>query len=123
MHLDTVGLLGTRFTMEEDFYRKRLKIEHNIHVLVPDEEGRQIVDRVIFNELVLGKILPESKAAYISIMEDLIERGAQGIVLGCTEIPLLIQQGDVNVPVFDTTLIHAASAVAYALGDLRLEKW
>lgn len=123
MHLDTVGLLGTRFTMEEDFYRKRLEQDHNIRVLIPEEDERQIINGVIFNELVLGKILPESKNAFLEIMDGLIKRGAQGIILGCTEIPLLIQQADVPVPVFDTTLIHASSAVACALGELRIEKW
>jgi aspartate racemase len=123
MHLDTVGLLGTRFTMEEDFYRKRLEQDHNIRVLIPEEDERQVVNSVIFNELVLGKILPESKSVFLRIMDGLIKRGAQGIILGCTEIPLLIQQADVPVPVFDTTLIHASSAVACALGELIVEKW
>jgi len=113
--LKTVGLLGTRFTMEEDFYSTRLERDFGINVIVPEKADRDIIDRVIFGELVLGEIKSESKAEYIRIMEELVIRGAQGIILGCTEIPLLIKQEDINVPIFDTTQIHATAAVEFAL--------
>ena len=114
--LETIGLLGTRFTMEEDFYKGRLESRHGLRVLIPDPEERADVHRIIYQELVVGHIRPESKARYIEIMEHLVERGAQGIILGCTEIGLLVDQDDIAVPVFDTTLIHAQVAVEYALG-------
>lgn len=110
-----VGLLGTRFTMEEDFYVKRLQRAGKLDVLVPDEEDRLLVDRVIFNELCVGEVKPESFEAYVRIMNDLVRRGAEGIILGCTEIMLLVQSGSVDVPLFDTTSLHAAAAVDYAL--------
>lgn len=110
-----VGLLGTRFTMQEDFYRGRLEQKHALQVLVPDEAGRAEVHRVIYEELVVGKILPASRAHYIQVMGDLLRRGADGIILGCTEIGLLVKDGDVPVPLFDTTSIHAEAAVACAL--------
>jgi aspartate racemase len=110
-----VGLLGTRFVMEEDFYRQRLEENYGLQVLIPDTKGREITDRVIFDELVQGKILPASKQAYIEIINELIEKGAEGIILGCTEIGLLIKQEDVDVPAFDTTVIHATAAVEYAV--------
>lgn len=115
--IGTVGLLGTRFTMEEDFYRARLALQYGIKVIIPEEYDRQIVDSVIFEELVRGRIVPASKTAYIRIMDSLVEDGAQGIILGCTEIPLLVGSEDVRVPVFDTTRIHAEAAVRFSLGS------
>ena len=114
--LSRVGLLGTRFTMEEDFYISRLRTRYRLDVQVPPAEDREQVDRIIFDELVLGVIEPESRVAYQEIMARLVADGAQGIILGCTEIGLLVSQEDVAVPVFDTTRIHAAAAVARALG-------
>jgi len=112
-----IGLLGTKYTMEEEFYKGRLIYRHDLDVLVPGDEGREIVHKVIYDELVLGVIEPKSKAQYIQIIEELIMEGAQGIILGCTEIGLLVGAKDVTVPVFDTTLIHATAAVEYALGE------
>jgi len=119
--IHTIGLLGTRFTMEEDFYKGRLVQRHGLNVLIPDEEERADVHRIIYDELVVGEIRTESKARYIEIMQNLRDRGAQGIILGCTEIGLLVGQEDIDVPVFDTTLIHAQVAVEYALGEYRYE--
>jgi aspartate racemase len=113
--LHRVGLLGTRFTMEEDFYRGRLVEKHTLDVLVPDAADREIVHRVIYNELVLGRIEPASKAEYLRIIAGLAEAGAEGIILGCTEIGLLVSQADSRLPLFDTTRIHALAAVQYAL--------
>ena len=113
--IHTVGLLGTRFTMEEDFYKGRLKEKHGIGVVIPTEEERQVVHQVIYGELVKGIIQESSKEAYFRIIQGLVEKGAQGIILGCTEIPLLIQSGDCRVKVFDTTSIHAQYAVEAAL--------
>jgi aspartate racemase len=113
--LRRVGLLGTRFTMEEDFYRGRLVQKHALDVLVPDTADREIVHRVIYNKLVLGKIEPASKAEYLRIISGLAEAGAEGIILGCTEIGLLVSQADSRLPLFDTTRIHALAAVQYAL--------
>jgi len=110
-----IGLLGTKFTMEEDFYKGRLENRHNLTVIVPSEEDRNTVHKIIYNELVVGKINPESKEKYLAIINNLKAQGAQGIILGCTEIGLLIKQTDTDLPVFDTTLIHASSAVEYAL--------
>ena len=113
--LSKIGLLGTKFTMEEDFYRGRLVEKHGLDVLIPETEDREIVHRVIYDELVLGEIKSESREAYKQIIEKLIAAGAQGIILGCTEIGLLVKDGDSRVPLFDTTYIHAVSAVEYAL--------
>jgi aspartate racemase len=115
--LQTIGLLGTRYTMEMDFYRGRLSEQYGLRVLIPSESQRDIVHHVIYDELVQGKILPQSKSNYIKIIEDLQNRGAQGIILGCTEIGLLVQEQDSSLPLFDTTHIHAVSAVEYALID------
>jgi aspartate racemase len=112
-----VGLLGTRFTMEHEFYRGRLTDRFGLDVCVPDETEREIVHRVIYDELVRGEARPASRAAYQRIIGGLIERGAEGIILGCTEIMLLITQADSSVPIFDTTTLHAEAAVAYALGE------
>ena len=113
--LTRVGLLGTRFTMEEDFYRNRLSFPHGVEVLVPEAADRDLVHRVIYEELCLGKISADSRAAYRHVIARLVARGAQGIILGCTEIGLLIGADDVDVPLFDTTEIHASAAVEFAL--------
>ena len=110
----TVALLGTIFTMEDDFYVGRLN-GHGFDVLVPDAEDRKLVDRIIFDELCKGLLLEESRAEYLRIISDLAERGAQAVVLGCTEIGLLIRPGDTEVPTLDTCRIHAAAAVNAAL--------
>jgi len=114
-NLNKIGLLGTKFTMEQDFYKGRLQEKHNIDVVIPTDEDREIVHKIIYNELCLGNIKDSSKNEYIRIIENLVEQGAQGIILGCTEIPLLIKQKDVSVPVFDTTTIHAEFAVLEAI--------
>ncbi len=114
--LDTVALLGTRYTMELDFYRGRLEKEHGLKVLIPEEPGRTAVHDIIYRELAFGDIRDGSRRTYIGIIEELKRRGAQGVILGCTEIPLLIQAKDSPVPVFDTTALHAAAAVEFALG-------
>jgi len=110
-----VGLLGTKFTMEQDFYKNVLKDKSNIEVVIPDDNDRQVVHNVIYNELCKGVIKEDSKETYKSIINKLALAGAEGIVLACTEIPLLIKQEDVNITVFDTTTLHAISAVEYAL--------
>ena len=112
-----IGLLGTRFTMEHDFYKGRLIQNFGLDVLVPNEADRKIVHRVIYDELVQGKIVDSSREEYKRIMASLIENGAEGIILGCTEIELLVSQKDSSAPLFPTTSIHAISAVEYALKD------
>ncbi len=111
----TVGLLGTRFTMEEDFYAGRLAEKHGLQVLVPPREDREIVHRVIYEELVLGIVKESSRAEYLRIIHDLHERGAEGVIEGCTEIVMLVQQEHTPIPLFDTTAIHAQKAVELAL--------
>ena len=113
--LRRVGLLATRFTMEQDFYRGRLESQHGIDVIVPDEGERELVHRVIYDELCLGVISDTSRERYRESIARLVERGAEGIIFGCTEIGLLVSQADSPVPVFDTTRIHAAAAVDFAL--------
>jgi aspartate racemase len=113
--LQKIGLLGTRFTMEEEFYKGRLSDKHGLTVLVPEAPEREMVHRVIYDELVVGKIQPESKAQYRRIIEQLVAQGAEGVILGCTEIGLLVQSPDSPVPLFDTTRIHAEAAVEFAL--------
>jgi aspartate racemase len=112
--LERVGLLGTRFTMEQEFYKGRLE-QHGLKVLVPEAEDRETVHRVIYEELCLGKVLPESRAEYLRIMEQLSAAGSEGIIEGCTEITMLVQQSHTTIPLFDTTAIHAEEAVARAL--------
>lgn len=112
-----IGLLGTRFTMEHDFYKGRLVNKFGLDVLTPNEADREIIHRVIYDELVQGKIVDGSRNEYKRIMETLIAQGAEGIILGCTEIELLVKQSDSRVPLFPTTSIHAISAVEYALKD------
>ncbi len=113
--ITNVGLLGTKFTMEQDFYKGRLTQKHGIAVTIPNEEERNSVHEIIYNELCLGEIKKPSKERYLQIIDSLVSHGAQGVILGCTEIPLLVHQADVAVPVFDTTRIHAEMAVEYAL--------
>jgi len=110
-----VGLLATRFTMEQDFYRGRLESRYGLQVLVPPAEHREIVHRVIYDELCRGKTLEGSRAEYQRIMAALVARGARALILGCTEIGLLVRPGDAAVPLFDTTLIHAETAARFAL--------
>ena len=105
--IQTVGLLGTKFTMEQEFYKGRLEDQHDLTVIVPEQADRQIVHRVIYDELCQGKVVDTSRDQYRRIAANLIERGAQGVILGCTEIGLLIGDQDVTVPTFDTTAIHA----------------
>ena len=113
----TVGLLGTRFTMEQEFYRERLQERHGLKVLVPAQKDRDIIHRVIFEELCLGKIVPDSRAQYRRVMAELTAQGAQAIILGCTEIALLVSQDDSTVPLFDTASIHARAAAEWALSS------
>lgn len=115
--LRTVGLLGTRYTMELDFYRGRLEAKHGLRVVVPEEPGRTTVHEVIYKELGHGLVREESRRAYVQVIEDLRRRGAEGIILGCTEIPLLVRPQDSPLPIFDTTALHAAAAVDFALSD------
>lgn len=111
----TVGLLGTRPTMEEPFYLERLSERHGLRAVVPDLADREIVHRVIYDELCLGAVKPESRLEYRRIMGGLVSQGAEAIILGCTEIALLVDQGDSEVPLFDTAAIHARAAVDAAL--------
>lgn len=113
-NLKTVGLMGTRPTMEKDFYTKKLA-DQGITVLVPDEEDRIFIQRTIDTELLKGIFLPESKKRFLDIIQVLRSRGAEGVVLGCTEIPLLIKQEDMDFPLFNTTIIHSMAAVDFAL--------
>ena len=109
-----VGLLGTKYTMQQDFY-KNILIRQGIEVIVPNDDDVDVVNRVIYDELCLGKIFEKSKAVYLDIIQELVRNGAQGIILGCTEIGLLIQQSDTDIPLFDTTLIHAEQAALKSL--------
>ena len=114
-NISKVLLLGTKFTMEKDFFKDILSNNFGIEAIIPKERDRKIVHKIIYEELVYGKILPLSKNEYKRIINNSVENGAQGVILGCTEIPLLIKRSDVNIPVFDTTRIHAESAVEFAL--------
>lgn len=114
-HVKTVGLLGTAFTMEKPFYRQRLTDAYGLEVLVPEEEDRQTVHQIIFQELCLGTIVPDSRAVFLRIIHDLAARGAEAVILGCTEIGMLVRQTDTRVPLLDTTAIHAHKAVSKAL--------
>ncbi|MBV6321165.1 aspartate/glutamate racemase family protein [Duganella violaceipulchra] len=110
-----VGLLGTRFTMEQAFYKDRLRERHGLDVIVPDQHDRDIVHRIIYEELCLGRIVDASRDEYRRIIAGLVAQGAQAIILGCTEISLLVAQPDADVPLFDTTAIHARKAAEWAL--------
>ncbi|GAB3055575.1 aspartate/glutamate racemase family protein [Salinicoccus sesuvii] len=112
----SVGLLGTRYTMEQDFYKQRL-ISSGIDVVIPEEAERATINEVIFEELCMGKIEQASREYYKQVIENLIEAGAEGIILGCTEIGLLVKPEDATVPIFDTTYIHAVEAVEWALKE------
>jgi aspartate racemase len=113
-NIKKVGLLGTKFTMELDFFKDKLA-DLNIEAIIPEADDREFIHETIFNELGKGLILESTRQRYLSIIEKLIENGAEGIILGCTEIPLLVKQEEVKVPVFDTALIHSNAAVAFAL--------
>jgi aspartate racemase len=113
---DRVGLLGTAFTMEQDFYKGRLEKVSGLDVLVPDADDRRVVHDIIYKELVAGEVRPESRMAYRGIIARLVARGAQAIILGCTEIMLLVSGADSTVPLFDTTTLHALAAVDRAIG-------
>lgn len=113
--VDTVGLLGTAFTMEEDFYKGRLMERHRLNVIVPDNDARQLIHRVIYQELCLGQIRDDSRQRFLAIVDTLQQQGAQAIILGCTEIGLLITQDHTAIPLYDTTAIHAAATVKMAI--------
>jgi len=115
--IQKIALLGTRFTMEENFYKGRLVDNYGLEVIIPGAEDMEIVHRIIYNELCAGIIQPDSKQKYADIIQRLVKEGAEGIILGCTEIGLLVKQDDSPVPLFDTTEIHATAAVKYALAD------
>lgn len=112
--IKNVALLGTKYTMEQDFYKKIL-IDRGINVLIPEDSDRQKVNDIIFNELCVGKILQSSKKVYLDIIEKMVKKGAQGVILGCTEIGLLINQNDSDIPFFDTAYLHARNAALHAL--------
>ncbi|MCO4758810.1 MAG: amino acid racemase, partial [Oceanospirillaceae bacterium] len=113
--IKTVGLLGTGFTMEQDFYKGRLSEKYGLNVLIPNQSDRSIVHRVIYDELCLGKTEPDSKTEYLRIIQKLADDGAEAVILGCTEIGMLVQQADTAVRLLDTTAIHAQKAVEFAL--------
>jgi aspartate racemase len=112
--ISTVGLLGTKYTMQLDFYKNKLS-QQGIRTIIPGEEDIQYINHSIYNEMGKGIFLPETKTRFLEIIDKLIQQGAEGIILGCTEIPILIKQADCKVPVFDTTRIHSAAAVEFAL--------
>ncbi len=114
--LTKVGLLGTKFTMEKDFYKDVLKEEFGIDTIIPNQEDRQVVHTIIYEELVFGNLQDMSRQQYVDIIKRLAYAGAEGVILGCTEIPLLIQEKDVDIPVFNTTRIHAEAAMKWAIG-------
>jgi len=117
LQLKKIALLGTKFTMEKDFYKDILIQKHGIEVLIPTEDERIAIHNIIYNELVHGQIKVTSRETYKTIIKNLAKRGAEGVILGCTEIPLLIMEKDVAIPIFDTTKIHAESAVEWALNN------
>jgi aspartate racemase len=110
-----VGLLGTKFTMEQDFYKGRLKEIHGLDVLIPEDKERQVIHDILYNELCLGEIKELSREKFQSIIQNLVKRGAQGVILGCTEIPLIVRPEDYEIPLYDTTALHAQAAVDFAL--------
>jgi len=115
--LKQIGLLGTKFTMEQEFYKGRLTEKYGLKVLIPNQEGREMIHRVIYDELCLGVVSSSSREAFANVINQLAETGAEGVILGCTEIGLLIGEKDTPVPLFDTTTIHAVAAVEYALSE------
>lgn len=118
--MKNIALLGTKYTMEQDFYKSKL-IEKGINVIIPDKNDIEIINNVIYDELCLGIINPESKTKYLEIVKTLKQKGAEGIILGCTEIGLLIKSEDTDVPLFDTALIHAEQAAIYSIKDYKNE--
>ena len=116
--IKTVGLLGTAFTMEQDFYKGLLISQYGLEVVVPTQQDRAIIHRIIFEELCLGQVKADSRAEYLRIINSLAEQGAEAVILGCTEIGMLVSQTDTKVKLFDTTVIHAQKAVEYALQKL-----
>lgn len=114
-NIKKAGLLGTAYTMEQTFYKDYLTAKFDLDVIIPDEADRKSVHTIIYKELCLGKITEPSKKAYINITEKLVQKGAQGIILGCTEIAMLLKQEDIDIPLYDTTKIHAAKAIQWAL--------
>ena len=119
-----IGLLGAIYTMEHDFYKKRLEEKHGIEVIVPEKADRDLVSEVVYKELCCGILSEKSKAEYLRVITDLVKQGAQGVALACTEIPLLVKDGEAEVPLYETTYLHAMAAVDEALSDnlLNLEK-
>jgi aspartate racemase len=113
--IQTIGLLGTNFTMEQPFYRGRLEEKYGLTVIVPPARDRDLVHQVIYGELCLGQVVPASRQDYLRIMKEMVEQGAKGVILGCTEITMLVKTEQTDIPLFDTTAIHAAAAVAEAL--------
>lgn len=116
--ISSVGLLGTKFTMEQDFYKARLSSKHGLKVIIPSKDSRETVHTIIYNELCLGKMLKASKKKLCQVIDDLQRKGAEGVILGCTELPLLFQGRDAPLPVFDTITIHAQKAVSMALEEM-----
>ncbi len=117
--IENVGLLGTSFTMEQDFYKGRLQEKYGLQVMVPDEDDRKVVHRIIYDELCRGQIRKESKQKYLRIIDTLVANGAEAVILGCTEIGMLVNRADTEVSLLDTTVIHAEKAVSYALQGVR----
>lgn len=115
-NIDRVGLLGTKYTMEMDFYKYRL-LSKGIDTVVPDDEGRRVVNDIIYNELCMGNVKDTSREAYREVISDLIQQGAQGVIMGCTEITMLIDQDDSSVPLFDTTKIHVEATIEEIFGE------
>ena len=120
--LKKVGLLGNIFTMEEDFYIKRLSDRHELQMIVPNKKDREVINRAVYDELTPATFSEKTMSNFRAVISRLVENGAEGVILGCTEIPLFIKQKDFDVPLFDTTTIHAQAAAAYALGEFELEK-
>lgn len=115
--IEAVGLLGTAFTMEQPFYKARLEDNYGLRVITPEKQERKVIHDVIYQELCMGKICDESRQYYLQVIDDLAAQGAQAVILGCTEIGLLVKQADTDVKLLDTTAIHAQKAVQYALGQ------
>ncbi|OLS20092.1 MAG: putative amino-acid racemase [Candidatus Heimdallarchaeota archaeon LC_2] len=113
--ISKIGLLGTKFTMEQDFFKGRLIEKHGLEIILPDENERKVIHDIIYSELVLGEIKEESREKFKLIISNLKRKGAEGVILGCTEIGLLIKKEDVEIPIFDTTELHAIAAVDFAL--------
>jgi aspartate racemase len=115
--LKKVGLLGARYTMEENFYRQRLREKYNLDVIIPDKDAREYIHKIIFDELCVGQFTGTARQNYLKIIDKLKAAGAEGVILGCTEIPLLIQQQDLDLPLFNTAELHAKYALEYSLSE------